>query len=173
MSMSSTLWNGIILFFGLGNVHARFGCIKLGIVKTTLLKEITNKELMDLDKQYRKQKFLVGHTLERDIYIRTAKLIEINAYRALRIRQGLPNRGQRTRTNAKTAKKLSGLWEATKFAKKMNKTKTKKRSFNLQYYLKKMKKKATARIKAKKKIAFKRPSNRNKLTAPRRKLTSR
>ena len=56
----------------------------------------------------------------------------------------------------------------------MNKTKTKKRSFNLQYLFKKNAKKSLLHaIKAKKKIAFKRSSNRNKLTAPRRKLTSR
>jgi len=85
----------------------------------TPLKEVSNEELNNLSKLFRRKKFLVGPYLERINYIATNTLTSINAYRAVRANQGLPNRGQRTHTNAKTARRLRGQWQATKYAKKM------------------------------------------------------
>jgi len=155
ISMAKTLWDGITLYFGFGRIHAQYGCIKLGIKRTTPMKSITTNELNSLDKHYRRKKFLVGRLLERDFYLRTSLLIEINAYRAIRAKQGLPNRGQRTHTNAKTAKKLSGIWQNTKYAKKMRKTNKKKTLFNFHTNLLKAKKRDQKRLKMQKK-------NRNK-----------
>jgi len=130
VSSATTLWNAILYIFGFNNIHSKHACVLLGRQRTTLMKNITNRELYSLDKKLRKGKFLVGHMLERDLYLRTSELMDSNAYRAIRIRQGLPSRGQRTHSNAKTAKRNSGLWENSNFAKKMKRAKLRKRKFS-------------------------------------------
>jgi len=160
ISSATTLWDGLLRFFGFGKIHARYASIKLGIRKDTKLATITRSELNHLDKKFRTKNFLVGRSLERERYLKTSELIAINCYRAMRIKQGLPNRGQRTHTNAKTAKKLSKLWESSKFAQKAAKKLTIKKKFSLNNYLKEKKRKERARIIELKQIQDK---NRNNL----------
>ena len=123
------LWTGLQLIDGFGKIHAMFACIKLGLKRNVKVKDLSRKTIKQLDRILQKYKFVVGRLLEKIIYIQTNMLIETNAYRAIRTRAGLPSRGQRTHTNAKTAKRLRGFWGKSQYAKKMLKLiKRKKKS---------------------------------------------
>ena len=113
------LWTGLQLIDGFGKIHAMFACIKLGLKRNVKVKDLSRKTIKQLDRILQKYKFVVGRLLEKIIYIQTNMLIETNAYRAIRTRAGLPSRGQRTHTNAKTAKRLRGFWGKSQYAKKM------------------------------------------------------
>jgi len=141
ISKAITLWDGVLLLFGFGRIHAKLACIKMGIRRTTKLEEISKGELASLGKFFRKNNFLVGPSLERELYLRTSLLRETMTYRAIRVRQGLPSHGQRTHSNAKTARKLSNLWDSSVYAKKMNRVNKKKRTFTLATLYEKIKKK--------------------------------
>lgn len=127
--MYKTLWDGLLSHFGLGKIHVIYACAKLGVKDSILLNDLSGRQIRGLDKILRMNKFRVGRLLERDIYLRTSALRDSNAYRAIRARQGLPNRGQRTHTNAKTAKRLSGLWDKNTYAKRMRKKEAKQKKF--------------------------------------------
>jgi len=119
ISKSVLLWNGLQLIDGFGEIHAKFACIKLGLKRNVKVRDLSKKTIYKLDRILRKYKFIVGRLLEKVIYIQTYALIEMNAYRAVRTRSGLPSRGQRTHTNAKTAKRLRGFWGKSHYAKRM------------------------------------------------------
>lgn len=159
ISMSNTLWNGILLFFGLNTIYARLACIKLGIKRSMKLKNISNKKLSLLDKNFRKKKFLVGRSLERELYLKISKLIQINCYRGSRARQGLPIRGQRTHSNAKTSRKLNNQRLNTKFAKRMLKMNSNQNKFNLDLLLEATINSANTRIKTNQVNKFKKNSS--------------
>jgi len=135
ISSSPTLWKAITSFFGFGRIYANYACIKVSANQSTELLEITNYQLTGLDKLLRRQYVLTGRYLERELYLYTARLKEINAYRAVRARQGLPSRGQRTHTNAKTAKRLRGAWEKTAYAKLMKKRRARSKSLDIDEFL--------------------------------------
>ncbi len=127
ISKAILLWNGLQLIYGFGKMHARLACIKLGLKRDVKIKDLSLKTIKQLDRILQKYKFIVGRLLERAIYIQTSLLIEMNAYRARRTQAGLPSRGQRTHTNAKTAKRLRGFWGKKSVCKKnakINKKKT-------------------------------------------------
>ena len=91
------------LLFGIGkhNVHALIE--KAGLDPTKKVKDLTEaevgkiREVIDADYQ-------VEGDLRREIHANIRRLIEIGCYRGLRHRRGLPTRGQRTRSNARTRK---------------------------------------------------------------------
>jgi len=118
ISKTILLWNGLQLIDGFGKMHAKFACIKLGLKRDVKVKDLSRKTVYQLDRILQKYKFVIGRLLEKVIYIQTSALIETNAYRAIRTRAGLPSRGQRTHTNAKTAKRLKGFWGKSQYAKK-------------------------------------------------------
>jgi len=154
ISAAPTLWKAIVSFFGLGRIHANYACIKAVITRKTPLINLTRTNIRSLDRILRKRNWIVGRMLERDMYLSTNNLVEINAYRAMRARQGLPLRGQRTHSNAKTARRLSGLWDKTTFAKRMKKQKALKHRFNLSEHLKLKRKEELTRIMAHKQNQF-------------------
>jgi len=130
ISSHSTLWKAILSFFGFGTIYAKFACIKLGQRRPLKMTEIDEDEILSLNIIMTNLNFIVGPILERDLYLNTNKLKTIKTYRAMRMRQGLPSRGQRTHTNAKTARRLKGLWEASFYAKRMAKQSRKKKSYD-------------------------------------------
>jgi len=126
ISMFLNLWKAITSFFGFGIHFAKFVCLKAGRKRPIFLKEIDPQEIEWINDVLSTLNFLVGPELERELYFRTNKLKVVKTYRAMRLRQGLPSRGQRTHTNAKTTKRLKGMWEKSSFAKRMEKRKKKK-----------------------------------------------
>jgi len=94
---------GLTYIYGIGRSSANKILAKTGINPDTRVKDLTDDEIAKLreviDKEYK-----VEGDLRRDVALDIKRLIEIGSYRGLRHRKGLPVRGQRTKTNARTRK---------------------------------------------------------------------
>jgi small subunit ribosomal protein S13 len=89
--------------YGVGPHTAREMCLKAGINQDKLAREITDEELARLS-GLMETDYTVEGPLRRQIGQNIARLREIKCYRGIRHRVGLPVRGQRTKTNARTRK---------------------------------------------------------------------
>lgn len=89
--------------FGIGRSRARNIIVKTGINPVTRVRALTEDEVAKLRDQIEKHEKVEGD-LRREITQNIKRLIEINCYRGVRHRRGLPVRGQRTKTNARTRK---------------------------------------------------------------------
>lgn len=88
--------------YGIGRTRAREICQAAGIAPDLKIKELTEAQLETLRAEVGKHK--VEGDLRRDIAMNIKRLMDLGTYRGLRHRRGLPVRGQRTRTNARTRK---------------------------------------------------------------------
>jgi small subunit ribosomal protein S13 len=82
--------------YGIGPTTARKICDQTRVNPGTRVRDLTEEEVARLRK--------VEGDLRREVNLNIKRLIEIGCYRGLRHRRGLPVRGQRTRTNARTRK---------------------------------------------------------------------
>jgi small subunit ribosomal protein S13 len=89
--------------YGVGIPMARRICSDLKISPDGRAKDLTEEELAHIAEWIDKSTPVEG-TLRRQIAVNVQRLREIGCYRGLRHRKGLPVRGQRTRTNARTRK---------------------------------------------------------------------
>jgi small subunit ribosomal protein S13 len=87
--------------FGIGPTSASVICDKTGITPATKTRDLTDVELTRIRELWDKE-FMVEGDLRREVRQNVQRLIEINCYRGIRHRRGLPVRGQRTKTNART-----------------------------------------------------------------------
>ncbi len=89
--------------FGIGRTKAREICDKVGLPDERRVNELSDSELARIremiDNDYR-----VEGDLRRDTAMNIKRLMDLGCYRGLRHRRGLPVRGQRTHTNARTRK---------------------------------------------------------------------
>lgn len=89
--------------YGIGRTKAREICDKAGLPAERRVSEMTDGELGRvreiIDSEYR-----VEGDLRRDVAMNIKRLMDLGCYRGLRHRRGLPVRGQRTHTNARTRK---------------------------------------------------------------------
>lgn len=88
--------------YGLGRPRARLICQTAGVAGTTKVKDLTDTEVERLRGEI--AKFTVEGDLRRQIAMNIKRLMDLGTYRGLRHRRGLPLRGQRTKTNARTRK---------------------------------------------------------------------
>ena len=86
---------------GIGPTSASKICESTGITPATKTRDLTDAELSRIRELLEKE-FVVEGDLRRDVRQNIQRLIEINCYRGIRHRRGLPVRGQRTKTNART-----------------------------------------------------------------------
>ncbi len=93
---------GLTSIFGIGRSRAKDICETAKIRPETKVKDLSEAELESLRSEV--AKFRVEGDLRREVSMNIKRLIELGAYRGLRHRRGLPVRGQRTRTNARTRK---------------------------------------------------------------------
>lgn len=88
--------------YGIGNTTSKNICKSIGIDPGSQLKNLTDTELESL------REYISNLTIEGDLRRETSmnikRLMDLNCYRGIRHRRGLPLRGQRTRTNARTRK---------------------------------------------------------------------
>lgn len=88
--------------YGVGRTRARQICDAAGINAATKIKDLSEAEVEKLRDQ------VAQHTVEgdlrREVSMNIKRLMDLGCYRGLRHRRGLPVRGQRTRTNARTRK---------------------------------------------------------------------
>jgi small subunit ribosomal protein S13 len=88
--------------FGIGNSRAKKICEAAGIAPHTAVKDLAEPEVADLRTAV--AKFVVEGDLRRETSMNIKRLMDLGCYRGLRHRRGLPVRGQRTKTNARTRK---------------------------------------------------------------------
>ncbi len=88
--------------FGIGATRAKSICAAAGIDPTTQIRSLTEGELEKVRAEV--GKYSVEGDLRREVSMSIKRLIDLGCYRGQRHRRGLPVRGQRTRTNARTRK---------------------------------------------------------------------
>ena len=89
--------------YGIGHSSAEKICAEVGINESTRVRDLTDEEVNKL-RAYIEQTFKVEGDLRRDVSQNIKRKMEIGCYQGLRHRRGLPVRGQRTHTNARTRK---------------------------------------------------------------------
>ncbi len=94
---------GLTYIYGIGLPRSQKILDETGVSPDTRVKDLTDTEVTQL-REYINQNFKVEGDLRREVQLNIKRLIEIGSYRGLRHRRGLPVRGQRTRTNARTRK---------------------------------------------------------------------
>src|SRR5690606_41599888 len=92
---------GLTAIFGIGRTRARKICEATGIEYSKKITDLTDEELEKIREQ------INGYTsegdLRREVQLSIKRLIDLGTYRGMRHKRGRPARGQRTRTNARTA----------------------------------------------------------------------
>jgi small subunit ribosomal protein S13 len=94
---------GLTYIFGIGKTSAMKICEEAGVDPAKKVKDLTDEEIKNI-RSIIQQKYKVEGALKSEIQMNIKRLIDIGCYRGLRHRAGLPVRGQRTRTNARTRK---------------------------------------------------------------------
>ena len=89
--------------YGIGRKSANDILAKTGVNPDTRAKDLTEEEIAKL-RDVIENDYTVEGDLRRDTAMNIKRLVEINCYRGIRHRKGLPVRGQRTKTNARTRK---------------------------------------------------------------------
>jgi len=93
---------GLTQIYGVGRTRARAVCEAAGVDPTTKVKDLTEVEVNALRAAIAKAP--VEGDLRREVSMNIKRLMDLGTYRGMRHRKGLPVRGQRTRTNARTRK---------------------------------------------------------------------
>jgi small subunit ribosomal protein S13 len=88
--------------YGIGRARSRAICAAAGINGSTKIKDLSDNDMEKLREQV--AKFSVEGDLRREVTMSIKRLMDLGCYRGTRHRRGLPARGQRTRTNARTRK---------------------------------------------------------------------
>ena len=89
--------------YGIGRKSANDILAKTGINPDTRAKDLTEEEVAKLRDEI-ENSYTVEGDLRRNVAMNIKRMVEINCYRGIRHRKGLPVRGQRTKTNARTRK---------------------------------------------------------------------
>jgi small subunit ribosomal protein S13 len=88
--------------YGIGRTRSQKICDAAGVIRSTKIKDLTDSDMDRLRDEV--GKFTVEGDLRREVTMNIKRLMDLGCYRGLRHRKGLPCRGQRTRTNARTRK---------------------------------------------------------------------
>ena len=93
---------GLTAIFGIGRTRSRKICEAAGVHLSKKVKDLTDAELERIREHV--GVFAVEGDLRREVQLSIKRLIDLGTYRGVRHKRGLPVRGQRTRTNARTRK---------------------------------------------------------------------
>lgn len=94
---------GLTYIFGIGDSRAREILAKTGVNPDTRGKNLSEDDVAKL-REVIENEYVVEGDLRRNIALDIKRMVEIDCYRGIRHRKGLPVRGQRTKTNARTRK---------------------------------------------------------------------
>lgn len=97
------IWVALTYIYGIGNTTSRQIVAQLGLDPMTRVHRLTDHEVAGL-REVIQTKYRVEGELRKEVAMNIKRLIDLGAYRGLRHRRGLPVRGQRTHTNARTRK---------------------------------------------------------------------
>ena len=95
-------WVSLTSIYGVGRTTARKICESVGINPSVQMKDLTEEELDKIRAEI--QKYSIEGDLRREVSMNIKRLMDLGTYRGIRHRRGLPVRGQRTNTNARTRK---------------------------------------------------------------------
>ncbi|MDE2251090.1 MAG: 30S ribosomal protein S13 [Gammaproteobacteria bacterium] len=93
---------GLTHIYGIGRARALDSCAAAGVDPTTKVKDLTEAEVTALRAQL--SRYPLEGDLRREVSMNIKRLMDLGTWRGMRHRKGLPVRGQRTRTNARTRK---------------------------------------------------------------------
>jgi small subunit ribosomal protein S13 len=88
--------------YGIGRARAKAICTASSVAHNAKMKDLTDAQVDKLREQV--GKFIVEGDLRREVSMNIKRLMDLGCYRGMRHKRGLPVRGQRTRTNARTRK---------------------------------------------------------------------
>jgi len=88
--------------YGIGRSRAQKICDAAGVARSVKVKDLTEADMEKLREEV--GRFMVEGDLRREVTMSVKRLMDLGCYRGVRHRRGLPVRGQRTRTNARTRK---------------------------------------------------------------------
>ena len=94
---------GLTHVLGIGLFSSRSLLGKVGIDLSTRVKDLSDEEVAAIQREVTKS-YKTGGELQKEVTLNIKRLQEIGSYRGLRHKRGLPTRGQRTKTNARTRK---------------------------------------------------------------------
>ena len=96
------VWVALTSIYGIGRTRAYDICAATKIAPQTKVKDLADAEVEALRTEV--AKFAVEGDLRREVSMSIKRLMDLGCYRGVRHRRGLPLRGQRTKTNARTRK---------------------------------------------------------------------
>jgi small subunit ribosomal protein S13 len=94
---------GLTYIYGIGLTRAQRVCAETGVDPSTRIRQLTDDEVTRI-RRFIEANFEVEGDLRREVQQNIKRKIEIGSYQGIRHRRGLPVRGQRTHTNARTRK---------------------------------------------------------------------
>ena len=100
---NKSVYFSLAKIFGVGQSQSLLICKKLGLSYNCKLSNLTPDQIIKLIKFIENLNLLITNNLKKSKIILAKNLVHIKAYRGIRRLRGLPIRGQRTHTNAKTA----------------------------------------------------------------------
>ena len=95
---------GLTYIYGIGRPTADKILAASGVNPDTRVRDITDDEVKKISETIEELGIMVEGDLRRDVNLNIKRLMEIGCYRGIRHRRGLPVRGQKTKTNARTRK---------------------------------------------------------------------
>ncbi len=93
---------GLTAIYGIGRTTAQKICDAAGVAYAKKIKDLTDTDLERIREEI--GRLTIEGDLRREMSINIKRLMDLGCYRGMRHRRGLPVRGQRTRTNARTRK---------------------------------------------------------------------
>lgn len=94
---------GLTYIYGIGLATSQKILAVTGVNPDTRVKDLSEEEVNEI-RTYINKNLIVEGDLRRDVALNIKRLVEIGSYRGIRHRKGLPVRGQKTKTNARTRK---------------------------------------------------------------------
>lgn len=104
---NKTVEIGLTYVFGIGLTSSQKILSRVGIIGTTRVRDLTEDQVSRI-RAIVDSEFTTEGDLRREVQLNIKRLMDIGCYRGLRHRKGLPVRGQRTRTNARTRRGRRG-----------------------------------------------------------------
>jgi small subunit ribosomal protein S13 len=94
---------GLTYIYGIGRSRAKAILDRANVAEGIKVKELSEDEILRIQRVIQEEGMVEGD-LRKEVAVNIKRLIEVGSYRGIRHRRGLPSRGQRTHTNARTRK---------------------------------------------------------------------
>jgi len=105
LPINKPLLSALSSIYGIGTTNSFLICKKLGFSRNLTVKDLSKEQIRRLVKGIESLNLLLSGDLLKSRLLIAKRLVSIKSYKGLRRYQGLPIRGQRTHTNARTARK--------------------------------------------------------------------